>query len=165
MGVDPDVTTPRPLEPIHRRGARILLLDTAGRLLLLRGHDPAGGRGHYWFTVGGGLKPGETPRQAAVRELYEETGLRAPAEALTGPIWHEVTEFPFNNRWYRQEQDFFVLRVPEWTVTPAGLETIEQVSIDGFRWWTCEELESTTETYYPVKLPMLVRLVLEGGEA
>lgn len=36
----------------------------------------------YWTLPGGGLEAGETPAEAAVREVYEETGLRVKAVRL-----------------------------------------------------------------------------------
>ncbi|MDT4989246.1 MAG: hypothetical protein QOI74_3340, partial [Micromonosporaceae bacterium] len=72
-------------EARSRRAARVLLLDAAGRLLMLRGHDPARPDHRYWFTVGGGIDDGETPVGAAVRELFEETGLRIAPDALGEP--------------------------------------------------------------------------------
>ncbi|TML29501.1 MAG: NUDIX domain-containing protein, partial [Actinobacteria bacterium] len=61
-------------EAIPRRASRVLVVDEAGRVLLFHGFDPARPEHGYWFTVGGGLDPGESAVQGAVRELFEETG-------------------------------------------------------------------------------------------
>jgi 8-oxo-dGTP diphosphatase len=55
--------------------------DGAGRLLLVqRGHDPHRGR---WSLPGGRIETGESPEQAVVREVREETGLEVlPGEAV-----------------------------------------------------------------------------------
>jgi 8-oxo-dGTP pyrophosphatase MutT (NUDIX family) len=45
-----------------------------GQLLLVQHHDPRDGK-TFWMPPGGGSYPGETPEQAAVREVREETGL------------------------------------------------------------------------------------------
>lgn len=42
-------------------------------LMVLHQHD---GRS-YWTLPGGGVEPGETPQHAVVREVMEETGLKA----------------------------------------------------------------------------------------
>ena len=148
---------------IPRRAARVILLDAFDRVLLLHGNDPAEPDHTYWFTVGGGLDPGESMLDAAVRELFEETGLRLPSEAFTGPVWHESTRFPFDGLWYAQEQDFFVVRVTSWDVDWSGLSDYERTSFDASRWWTIEELEHTGEPFYPVELPTLLRTVTGVG--
>jgi 8-oxo-dGTP diphosphatase len=53
--------------------------DASGRLLLIRrGHDPHRG---LWSLPGGRIEAGESPEQAVVREVREETGL----EVRPGP--------------------------------------------------------------------------------
>jgi 8-oxo-dGTP pyrophosphatase MutT (NUDIX family) len=55
------------------RFSSVVVLDESGRVLLV--HEAKPGLEGLWNTPGGGDEPGETPIQAAKRELYEETGL------------------------------------------------------------------------------------------
>ena len=61
----------------RREGADALVRDARGRVLLVRRADD--GR---WAMPGGWVDPGETPEQAVVREVAEETGLRVSAPLL-----------------------------------------------------------------------------------
>jgi 8-oxo-dGTP diphosphatase len=49
--------------------------------MILRGHDPGLG---LWSIPGGRIEPGETPEQAVVREVKEETGLDVTCGPLLG---------------------------------------------------------------------------------
>ncbi|HYH98256.1 NUDIX domain-containing protein [Hyalangium sp.] len=51
-------------------------------LLLIRRHDDSDAAAGRMSLPGGFVQPGESPRDAAVRELFEETGMRVPASAL-----------------------------------------------------------------------------------
>lgn len=146
---------------LSRRAARVLLFNAAGQVLLLSGSDPARPGERYWYTVGGGQDPGESLRECAVRELFEETGLRLGPQELVGPVWHEITRFPFDGEWYEQEQDFFLARVATWEVDLSGLNAIERISVHGSRWWSVAELETTGETFYPADLAQRLRTVEE----
>lgn len=52
------------------QGCRVLAIDSAGRVLLIR-HSYGSGQ---WMAPGGGVRRGEAPVAAAVRELREEAG-------------------------------------------------------------------------------------------
>jgi 8-oxo-dGTP pyrophosphatase MutT (NUDIX family) len=71
-------------EPTLRQAARVLVIDPAGRVLLLEGFDPAEPDSRYWITIGGGLDDGEEAAQAALRERWEEAGIVASWRAPYG---------------------------------------------------------------------------------
>jgi lipoyl(octanoyl) transferase len=48
----------------------------------------------YWSLVSGGLEPEEIPREAAERELLEETGLRAEVRELPVALSYSLLDDP-----------------------------------------------------------------------
>lgn len=68
------MTRPRPDRAAlpYRPNVAIALFDRQGRLFVARRADMA----DIWQCPQGGIDPGETPREAALRELEEETGTR-----------------------------------------------------------------------------------------
>jgi 8-oxo-dGTP diphosphatase len=62
-----------PAESGRAARVRILCQNESGEILLLKWRDPIDAH-VFWEPPGGGIEAGEEPHQAAVRELYEETG-------------------------------------------------------------------------------------------
>lgn len=62
--------TPGYLTPLSGGGAVVF---REGKLLLIQRHDD-----QRWAIPGGAVEVGETPAAGAVRELYEEVGMRDP---------------------------------------------------------------------------------------
>ncbi len=165
---------------LSRKGARLLIFDAEGNVLLIRGHDTHDSEHYWWFSVGGGLEPGESPVEGAVREAEEETGMVFRTGDVVGPVLHRKAEFRFRNVLARQEEQFFIARLD--TVRPPidtqQLTAMEEETLDEFAWLSPTELHelSQVETVYPNSLPqhvanwskqwdgVVVELAPEGGD-
>ena len=65
-----------------RMAAGVLFFDEAGRVLLVRPSYKPG-----WDIPGGYVEPGESPKQACVREVNEELGIAPPIGDLLVVDW------------------------------------------------------------------------------
>src|SRR5579864_2472394 len=138
------------LEPVQREAVRALVLDSRGRILLVRWERPGAA---WWITPGGGAYDGESEEETLRRELVEEVGLR---EFELGPlVFERMHVLPGDGRLIRQRDRFYAVRVVEHEVAPTIDLTAENLA--GHRWWTLAELEATAERFSPVELPALLR--------
>src|SRR5687768_2408687 len=73
-------------------GAAAIIHDDGGRVLLEQRSD--GGR---WGPPAGAVDPGETPAQAIVREVLEETGLRVEVTGVVAVLGGPNYRFAYAN--------------------------------------------------------------------
>jgi 8-oxo-dGTP pyrophosphatase MutT (NUDIX family) len=145
------------LFPGPRHTSRILLIADSGRALLLLTRAPDSSNWRRWVTPGGGVDPGESHREAALRELTEETGL--VADDVGEMVYSETIPLPYDEAIYPTAyQEFFLLRVDlEFELDTSGWTESERIDVTDWRWWSAEELEAATEPFEPAILPQLMR--------
>jgi 8-oxo-dGTP pyrophosphatase MutT (NUDIX family) len=137
----------------ERVGARVILFDQAGRVLLVAVTDPVDAR-RIWMTPGGGRDDGESDLDCARRELREETGVSV--KELLGPVFEHEHVFRWAGLTYRQRECFYVASMEGSTQGEASPDQIEQDAKMETRWWTVDELRATGELVEPPRLHDIV---------
>lgn len=137
-------------EPATPREASTVVLIRPDRTIFLIRRMRAMAFGGMWAFPGGSLEAGETPADAAVREIEEETGVTLLPAALTP--WHRWLTPVFEPR--RFDTWFFLAAMPDGQ--DAALPEFEA---DRARWLTPEEAIAEHESgELPMLPPTLVTL-------
>ena len=144
----------------HRETARIMLIDEENRIFLLKTHfDPEVGLPPRWLTPGGGIDSGESTLQAAVRELYEETGMTVSPEVLGEPVLVASGRWDWADglNYHTYTDTIYELKVQNFQPDTSGFTQDELRDILEYRWWTLEEILGSKEPLAPHELRAWLR--------
>jgi predicted amidohydrolase len=142
-----------------RQAARALVVDDAGRTLLVRFVDEESGTS-WWCPPGGGLDPGEGHLAAVRRELREELGHDG---VRLGPwIGGRTHTFEFGRRWMSQRERWILCRTEPFEVDDGRLASLRAEHVHDVRWWTADELRAAGAVTVPRNLAGLVDGVTAG---
>jgi 8-oxo-dGTP pyrophosphatase MutT (NUDIX family) len=139
------------VETVHRPAVRIICLDAAGRVLLLRWRDPGDGA-IIWEPPGGGIEPGESTVDTARRELVEETGLDPDAIGAAAVTVERDTTW--KGRRFVGPETFFLARYAgdRPAVSRTGLLADEHDTLTGHDWVAGAELSQVDGRLEPPTL-------------
>ncbi len=145
--------------PIHRVTARVLPVSPTGAVLLLQEQDPARPGELYWSSIGGAVDPSESLPEAALRELWEETGIVVDHERLATPVHRGVQAYSWDGVDYVADSTYFVVPLQEHVeVTFDRLEPEEIGNVLAAGWWTPVSLAGVA--FRPPDLPEIMSIAL-----
>ncbi len=143
-----------------RRAARVAVLDPAGAVFLFRYDNPE--VGVHWAMPGGGMEPGESPLEAAGREMREETGWSdLVIEDGVLCLWeHDFTRAGVP---VRQHEHIYLAYAPHREPTGDLTAAHAEDRIERWRWWSPADLAAGHEPLWPPQLPELLGEVRRSG--
>lgn len=153
----------------YRPCVGIMIVNRAGLVWVGRRADSkteAEGHGNWWQMPQGGIDEGEDPRDAAHREVFEETGIRSIEIIGESRGWHTYDLPPdlvgraWKGRYRGQRQKWFVARFlgddSEVDIAPED----HDIEFEAWRWAPPEDL---IRLIIPFKREVYAAVIAELG--
>lgn len=139
----------------HRPTARVLLINKLNQVFMLKTHfDPEVGLPPRWLVPGGGIDDDEDTLTAAIRELYEETGLVVAAADLGEPVLEATGRWDWADgmNFHTYTDTIYELKVQDFKLDTSGFTADELRDVLEYRWWNLSELFESEELVAPHEL-------------
>jgi 8-oxo-dGTP pyrophosphatase MutT (NUDIX family) len=156
------------VSPVLRKSIRILLLNDKNELLLMCVEDfdissPGGTRNkRFWCTIGGGIESGESLQQAALRELYEETGIETKDIELGPLVWYGEVDLMIKGTLTRLQESFIVAKTKLHHVSLHQPTPDEKQVVKKLEWFSLDLIRTSPDVIFPVVLPDYLSAILVG---
>ena len=154
--------------PIKNK-VRVILLNQKDELLLVLIDDPTtkskdgSGGSPFWFLVGGGIEKNESMEEAAVREIFEETGVLAANLQMGPAVWFGEFEFILSGTPVLEKQTFFVAKTTQTELSLTNLTESEKGVVRRLEWFSLDRIKNSTEVIFPVDLPEYLPDIIAGN--
>jgi 8-oxo-dGTP pyrophosphatase MutT (NUDIX family) len=152
-----------------RQSVKVILINSNNEILLMCADDSSttntDGKyhGRFWFVIGGEINIDETIEQAAIREVFEETGITSDAMQLGPIVWFGEFDLILNGIKTHLKQTFIVATTEQNKVTVDNLTKEEKQIVKSVEWFSFDKILSTKEVIYPVVLKDYLPDILSGN--
>ncbi len=151
-----------------RNAVKVVLLNDANELLLMCMDDPTitsigqESSGPFWTLIGGEMEPNETIREAAEREVFEETGL-GKVDIEFGPkVWFGELDLMLYGKPTHIRQEFIVARTKHRNISLENLTRYEKEVVKKVSWFSLDRIINSGEVVHPVVLPKYLPDIIAG---
>ncbi|MCG7657376.1 dihydroneopterin triphosphate diphosphatase [Wielerella bovis] len=137
----------------------VLLHDYHGNVLLLNRLNPP----DFWQSVTGSLDDiNEPPFQAALREVFEETGIILPQSVLRD--WYYCTEYEIYAHWRHRYADGVTHNMEHWFSAAIDVDTpIVLSEHSAYQWLPAHQ--AAEKVFSPSNREIILQWVKQGFQA
>jgi 8-oxo-dGTP pyrophosphatase MutT (NUDIX family) len=151
-----------------RNAVKVVLFNGADELLLTCMDDPSitsvgeESEGPFWTLIGGEIEPHETIREAAQREVFEETGLGKEAVEFGPQVWFGELDLILYGKPTHIRQEFIVARTKRRDVSLENLTNYEKKVAKRVSRFSVDRIVHSGEVVHPVVLPKFLPDFIAG---
>ncbi len=141
---------------IIRNSIRVLLINEQNEILLMLADDSKTTstdgikRGRFWFVIGGEIKYDESTEEAAIREIYEESGLKEGDVELGAIVWFGEYDLILDGKLTHLKQRFMVAKTKIREVSLTKLDGWEKRVVQKLAWFSIDDIKNSEDIIYPV---------------